>query len=164
MINNKDNILNKLTVGMAGRAAEEMVFGETFASTGAHKDIEAATNLAWSYAGKYGFDGFYGSITSKSNDNDFEIFNRDKIGEIAESLLKEAKEKAKSLLHTNLKFYQTSLAILMEKTKISTKDFEQIAISFGIPVKEVKSGEKLVLDYEGMTKKFLNSKSKKARA
>ena len=149
---------------MAGRAAEEMVFGETFASTGAVKDIEAATNMAWSYAGKYGFDGFFGSITSKSNDNDYEIFNRDKIGEITESLIKEAKERAKSLLHTNLKFYQTSLSTLIEKSKISTKEFEQIAISFGIPIKEVKSGEKLVLDYEAMTKKFLNSKSKKARA
>ena len=164
MMNSKDTLLNKLVVSMAGRAAEEMVFGETFASTGAVKDIEAATNMAWSYAGKYGFDGFFGSITSKSNDNDYEIFNRDKIGEITESLIKEAKERAKSLLHTNLKFYQTSLSTLIEKSKISTKEFEQIAISFGIPIKEVKSGEKLVLDYEAMTKKFLNSKSKKARA
>ena len=79
-------------------------------------------------------------------------------------ILKEAKEKAKSLLHTNLKFYQTALNLLLEKTKVSPKEFEQIAASFGVPVKEVKSGEKLVLDYEGMTKKFLNSKVRKARA
>ena len=164
VMENKSNILDRLAVGMAGRAAEEMVFGESFASTGAVKDIETATNVAWSYAGRYGFDGFAGAITSKSNDNDMEIFNRDRISEITESLLKEAKEKAKSLLHTNLKFYQTALNLLLEKTKVSPKEFEQIAASFGVPVKEVKSGEKLVLDYEGMTKKFLNSKVRKARA
>jgi len=164
MLENKDTLLKKLVVSMAGRAAEEMVFGENNASIGAQKDIEVATSSAWSYVGAYGFDGFAGKVTSKSNDNDFEIFNRDKVGEIAESLVKESKEQAKSLLHTNLKFYQTALQILLEKGKLTTKEFEAIAVDFSIPVTEIKSGEKLVLDYEGLTDKFLHSKPKKRKA
>jgi cell division protease FtsH len=163
MLESKTTLLKKLAIGMAGRAAEEMVFGEIDATIGAQKDIEAATTLAWSYVGKYGFDGFTGSITSKSNDNEFEIFNREKISEIAESLMKEAKEQAKSLLHQNLKFYQVALNALLEKGKLTTKEFQEIAVSFGIKVQEVKSGEKLLLDYEGMTKKFLHSKAAKRK-
>lgn len=164
MLENKTTLLKKLTIGMAGRAAEEMVFGENNASSGAVKDIETATANACSYVAVYGFDGFAGKITSKTNDNDGEIFNADKIGEIAEGLVKEAKEQAKSLLHTNLKFYQTSLQLLLEKGKLSPKEFGEIATEFGITVKEVKSGEKLILDYEGLTHKFLNSKAKKRDA
>ena len=165
MLETKDNLLKKLVVSMAGRAAEEMVFGETFASVGAQKDIESATTQAWSYAGRYGFDGFTGAITSKSNDNEFEIFNREKIGEITEALLKDAKEKAKSLLHTNLKFYQTALNVLLENGKMSPKEFATVATSFNIPVEEVKSGEKVMLGYEEMTRKFLHlKKMKKAKA
>ena len=122
------------------------------------KDIENATDVAWKYVGRYGFGGFYGHVTSRSNDNDFEIFDREKVSQVEESLLKEAKEQAKSLLHTNLKFYQTSLNVLMEKGKISPAEFKDIAISFGIPVKDIKTGEKLILDYKDLTKKFLNSK------
>lgn len=158
MMENRENILKKLVVGMAGRAAEEMVFGETFASSGAQKDIETATEIAWKYVGHYGFAGFYGHVTSRSNDNDCEIFDREDVSQAVEALLKEAKEQAKSLLHTNLKFYQTSLGILMEKGKISPKEFEGIAVGFGISVREVKSGERLMLDYKNITKKFLNTK------
>jgi len=155
MMENKDNLLKKLIVSMAGRAAEEMVFGEINATTGAVRDIETATHSAWAYVGRYGFDGFAGAVTSKSNDNEFEIFNREKISEVAESLVNESKGQAKSLLHTNLKFYQTSLRILLENGKMSPKEFQSIATDFKIPVTEVKSGERLVLDYEGMTNKFL---------
>jgi cell division protease FtsH len=158
MVENRENLLKKLIVGMAGRAAEEMVFGETFASIGAQKDIETATDIAWKYVGHYGFGGFYGHVTSRSNDNDCEIFDREKVSQTVEALLKEAKEQAKSLLHTNLKFYQTSLGVLMEKGKISPKEFEAIAVGFGISVKEIKSGERLLLDYKNITKKFLNTK------
>jgi cell division protease FtsH len=164
MMENRENILKKLMVGMAGRAAEEMVFGETFASVGAQKDIETATDVAWKYVGQYGFGGFYGRVTSRSNDNDFEIFDRQDIGQAVENLLKEAKEQAKSLLHTNLKFYQTSLGMLMEKGKLSPTEFKDIATNFGIAVKEVKTGEKLILDYKDITKQFLNTKKISAAA
>jgi predicted metalloprotease with PDZ domain len=62
-----------------------------------------------------------------------------------------------------LKFYQVALNALLEKGKLTTKEFQEIAVSFGIKVQEVKSGEKLLLDYEGMTKKFLHSKAAKRK-
>lgn len=168
MMSNKDNLFNKMVVGMAGRAAEEMVFGEINASTGASKDIEVVTMDACKYVAHYGFDGFAGRVTSKSNDNDFEVFNRDRLGEIADTLVKSAKDKAKSLLHTNLKFFQTSLQYLLEKGKLTPTEFQVIAEDFGFEAKEIKTGDKLVLNYSELTQNFLNSKksgrSKKSKA
>ena len=159
-IDSKSVFLKKLTVALAGRAAEEIVFGEVDATIGAEKDIESATNMAWAYVGSYGFDGFTGRITSKSNDNDYEIFNREKISEITESLLKEAKDSAKAVIHQNLKFYQSALEQLLTKGKITPTEFEEIAKNFGFnKLEKVKSGEKLILNYEGMAKKFLHSKA-----
>lgn len=157
MIQNKENVFKILMVMMAGRAAEEMVFGESQTSIGAQKDIENATESAWSYVGKYGFNEYCGAITSKSNDNDFEIFNREKIGEITESLLKEAKLKSREILNNNLKLYQAVLSQLLNNGKISPKEFENIARKFGITINESNTGMRVLLDYKSMTHKFLDS-------
>lgn len=166
MLENKDNLVKVLAVKMAGRAAEEIVFGDNFASTGAGKDIESATQSAWCYVGRHGFGTFHGAITSKSNDNEFEVFDRDNISKLTENLLKEAKDQARLIIQSNLKFYQTALHSLLEKGKMSPKEFGDVAGNFGFVLKEIRNGEKLLLEYEDMTKKFLSksvSKMKKIK-
>ena len=51
----------KLAITMAGRAAEELLFGE--ASTGAEDDLEHATRLAREMAGRYGFADEVGPVS-----------------------------------------------------------------------------------------------------
>jgi cell division protease FtsH len=51
----------KLAVTLAGRAAEELTFGE--ASTGAEDDLEAATRLAREMAGRHGFADEVGAVS-----------------------------------------------------------------------------------------------------
>lgn len=155
MTTNKENTLKTLICKMAGRAAEEMVFGESHVSTGAQKDIQDATEMAWEYVGKNGFDYYCGSITSKSNDNDYEIFDRDKISQLTEGILKQAKTDARALMNKNIKFYQFALNQLLNNGKISPKEFEDIAIKFGIKINIVETGAKVLFDYKNRTNNFL---------
>ena len=134
------------------------VFGENLVTSGAHGDIKFATSEAWNYVGHYGFDGFASYITSTDEKSDGCVFNRKQIGEVVEGLLKDAKEKAKSLIHTNLQFFQSSLEYLLYNKKISSKEFSEIAKKFNIHLKEIKTGESIILGYEEMTKKFLSKK------
>lgn len=154
---NKDNILKTLVCKMAGRAAEELVFGETNASAGAQKDIVDATELAWEYVGKNGFDYYCGAVTSKSNDNDYEIFDRDKISEITEKILKDAKNEAKDLLNKHLEFYRTALNRLLTNGKISPSEFGDIAREFGVTANQADTGMRILLDYKSLTHTFLNA-------
>jgi hypothetical protein len=56
-IMSKQNVLDEICVLLAGRAAEELVFGQTFSSSGAASDIGKATQLAGQYTRHWGFDG-----------------------------------------------------------------------------------------------------------
>jgi cell division protease FtsH len=157
MTENRNNIINALNVLMAGRSAEEIIFGEDSASTGAAGDISQATRKALEYINAYAFDGFSGAVTSEGTNNTGKIFDREKTGEVANNMLKEAKEKSKDILHKNISLYKNLLAFLMKNGKITSNDFIEIFKKNGISLKEIKTGETISLKYEDSVNKFLNS-------
>ncbi|WP_043922609.1 ATP-dependent zinc metalloprotease FtsH [Leadbettera azotonutricia] len=63
----KSELLAQITVLLAGRAAEEIEFGEE--STGAANDIERATALARSMVTQYGMSGKFGAMSLESVQN-----------------------------------------------------------------------------------------------
>ena len=63
----KEELLNKITVYMGGRAAEELVC-ETI-TTGASNDIEQATRIARSMVSRYGMSDQYGMMALETNQN-----------------------------------------------------------------------------------------------
>ncbi|MBQ8301671.1 MAG: ATP-dependent zinc metalloprotease FtsH [Clostridia bacterium] len=65
----KDEILDQITVFMAGRAAEELVFG--IKTTGAANDIERATQLARSMITQYGMSDKFGMAALESIQNKY---------------------------------------------------------------------------------------------
>ncbi|MBX6395165.1 MAG: AAA family ATPase [Alicyclobacillaceae bacterium] len=52
MLYTRSELLNKISMTLGGRAAEELVFGET--TTGAEQDLEQATELAWALVTRFG--------------------------------------------------------------------------------------------------------------
>jgi len=154
---NRENILDTLSVLMAGRSAEEIVFGENSASIGAEGDISRATEKALAYIGRYAFDGFSGTVTGESVNNTGKIFDREKSNEVANNMLKDAKEKSKDILHKNISLYKKLLAFLIKNGKMSSNDFVEIFKNEGIILKEIKTGETINLKYEDSINKFLNS-------
>ena len=63
----KDELLAEITTFLAGRAAEQAVFGTT--STGAHNDIERATKIARSMITQYGMSEKFGAISLEGTEN-----------------------------------------------------------------------------------------------
>jgi cell division protease FtsH len=153
---NKDTMIKQIQMCLAGRVAEEVVFGHQMASIGAAKDFEQATQWAWAYVGRNAFDGYVGYITQKTNDNDFEIYNREEIGKKTESILQDAKNAAADILNEHLDMFKEMLRLLMKNGKLNRIEFGAIASAHGIPLKDVPDGELLILGYEGLLKKFLS--------
>lgn len=58
----KSKLMADLYVAMAGRAAEELVFGADHVTTGASADIEMATNLARKMVGEWGMSNEIGMV------------------------------------------------------------------------------------------------------
>lgn len=155
---NKDTVQKNIQVCLAGRVAEEIVFGSKMASIGACADFEQATSLAWGYVGRYAFDGYVGYITQKNTDNDYEIYNRDEIGKISEKILQDAKQAVTDLLMSHMTMYKKMLNVLITNGKMNRQEFIDIADQHNLKLNLVKDGERLMLDYKSLTEKFLATK------
>jgi len=57
----RTELLGKIDVLLGGRAAERLVFGEV--STGAHNDLQRATDIAWAMVAEYGMGQTLGPAT-----------------------------------------------------------------------------------------------------
>lgn len=58
----KKDFIHQIQIALAGRAAEEIIFGKEMITTGASNDIEKATHYLKDFVIKYGMDDTYGLI------------------------------------------------------------------------------------------------------
>ncbi|MCR4892009.1 MAG: ATP-dependent zinc metalloprotease FtsH [Lachnospiraceae bacterium] len=148
-LNSEAELRAMLVTTVAGRAAEELVFDTV--TTGAANDIEKATKIARSMVTQYGMSKRFGLMSLESvedrylsgrtilncsdetaADIDTEIMN----------LLKEAYEKAKSLLEENRPLLDRLAKFLIQKETITGKEFMKIfREEKGLPEPPEKSPE-----------------------
>lgn len=88
----KQDLYNNIMIALGGRAAEEIIFGNTNITTGASSDLEKASDIALSLVGSLGMDHNYGllnidSVLSKNINTDNNLLVR--ANEILEELYKE---------------------------------------------------------------------------
>ncbi len=129
----KEELLARLTTLLAGRAAEELVFGSV--TTGASNDIEKATSIARAMVTQYGMSEKFGlmgleSIEDRYLDGRPVLKCADETAaeidhEVME-LLRVSHEKARELLAENREPLDKLAAFLIEKETISGKEFMQI--------------------------------------
>ncbi|WP_054740346.1 ATP-dependent metallopeptidase FtsH/Yme1/Tma family protein [Cellulosilyticum ruminicola] len=62
MYMNKTELLNSIKISLAGRAAEEIIFGKNLITTGASNDIEKASESMRNILLRYGMDTSYGLV------------------------------------------------------------------------------------------------------
>jgi len=129
----KDEILDELAVLVAGRVAEELVFNTK--TTGAANDIERASDLARAMIAQYGMSDRFGfaaleKIQSKyldgrnvSNCSEETLTQLD--NEIIK-VLKDAHEKATSMLSENMEALHKIAEFLIEKETITGEQFMTI--------------------------------------
>ncbi len=129
----KDEIVEQITVCLAGRCAEEIIFN--ISTTGASNDIERATQLARSMVAQYGMSDRFGmteleSMKSKyldgravANCSETTLAELDK--EVI-SILKDCHKTASDLLESNIEALKRISEFLIEKENITGDEFMKI--------------------------------------
>ncbi|MDR2630606.1 MAG: ATP-dependent zinc metalloprotease FtsH [Spirochaetaceae bacterium] len=129
----RSELLARITTLLAGRAAEEIEFGEI--STGAANDIERATKLARSMVTQYGMSGKFGMMALESVQNQYldgrsvslvsEATGADVDKEVA-CILDECHQKALALLRQNRDRLAEIALFLIERETMSGFQFMEL--------------------------------------
>jgi cell division protease FtsH len=129
----KDEILDQITVFLAGRAAEELIFN--IKTTGASNDIERATSLARNMITQYGMSDKFGMAGLESVQNKYldgrNVSNcseetKTMVDKEVVKVLKDCYEKAMNLLKDNLTALHEIAEFLIDKETITGDQFMEI--------------------------------------
>ncbi len=126
----RSELLAQITCLLAGRTAEELIFGES--STGASNDIERATKMARSMVTQYGMSETFDMMGLESIQSQY-LDGRNvptcseatgaKIDEEVKSIILECHEKARALLNENRDALERIARHLIEKETITGAEF-----------------------------------------
>ena len=132
-LNNKNEILDQITVFLAGRAAEEVVFNTQ--TTGASNDIERATAMARQMITMYGMSDKFGLVGFESIESKYldgrHVSNcseetKTQIDNEVVRIMKERYDIAKTLLIQNRDALDEISEFLIEKETITGDEFMEI--------------------------------------
>lgn len=133
----KGKMLQEIKVDLAGRIAEELIFGDI--TTGASQDIKVATKTARSMVTEYGMSEKVGMI-HYGDDNGDEVFLGRDLGharnygeEVATLIDQEVKRiidecyaETKEILMENMDVLHRCADLLLEKERIDRSEFEAL--------------------------------------
>ena len=136
MFMTKGRMLQEIMVSLGGRIAEEIIFDDI--TTGASSDIKKATQIAKKMVTRYGMSENVGVICY--DDDDDEVFiGRDlahtrgygegvatAIDQEVKRIIDECYAKAKQIITENRSVLDACAKLLLEKEKISQKEFEAL--------------------------------------
>lgn len=126
----KEQILDKITVLMGGRAAEDVIFNKV--TSGAAKDIEQATKIARQMVTRYGMSDEFGMMALETVDSPYLsedttlLVSPDtatKIDSEVQLIIKTCYEKALNILKENKEKLHEISKYLYEKETISGNEF-----------------------------------------
>lgn len=129
----KEDLFNRIATLTGGRAAEETVFGTI--TTGASNDIEQATKLARAMVTRYGMSDKYDMMALETVSNAYLggdtslACSPETAAEIDNEVLrviKEAHNKAKNIISSNMEIMHEAAKFLMEKETITGDEFMEI--------------------------------------
>lgn len=148
-LNTEAELRTMLVKFLAGRAAEEIVFGNV--TTGASNDIEKATDIARAMVTQYGMSKKFGlmgleTVESKYLSNKASMQCADataaEVDKEVMALLKESYDRAKELLTENRECLDKIAEFLIEKETITGKEFMRIFHEIkGIPSEDDAKNE-----------------------
>jgi len=139
----REYVLNRITMLLGGRAAEELVLGET--TTGAGDDLQKATDLSRRMVCEWGMSETLGPVTFGKKDD--EVFLGRDFGQVQDysdktameidsevrSILKTSYEKARKILSDNLSLLHKMAELLLERESLDSSAIEDL-------IREYRSG------------------------
>lgn len=122
MFQSQRQISANIKVLLAGRAAEELIFGVKEITTGASNDIQKASSLTVDYMNKYGMDSEMGlfSLEVLSEVHDDHLVKK------CRELINDLYEETKEMLQTNITILENITAELLDKESLGSEDIERI--------------------------------------
>ncbi len=141
----KSELLDRLTVLLGGRIAEEITFGEI--STGAHNDLQRATDIATSMVKEYGMSEKLGYVTFEKekrplflqspfqSSREYSEETAKEIDEEVKRIIDETYARAKGILLQNKAQLKKLTTVLLEKEVVEEEDLKKI---LGKPLAEVE--------------------------
>lgn len=112
MFYSKMHLLATITGYLGGRASEEIIFGKTNITTGAHDDLEKATNIARRMITEYGMSEELGLVQFENPRDDMMPFAK---SNISINIANKIDEEIKNTLD---KCYQEAVAIIKKNRKM----------------------------------------------
>ncbi|OON96091.1 MAG: cell division protein FtsH [Candidatus Epulonipiscioides saccharophilum] len=122
MYQTKQDILINIKIALAGRVAEELIFGKDLITTGASNDIEKATKYIKDYITKYGMDDHFGMVH-------VEVFGdsvKDEVLNLIKKLIKELYAETIDLLHANKSSLDKLASELIAKETLNNEDIDHL--------------------------------------
>ena len=136
MFNTRGKMLENIQVCLGGRIAEELIFDDI--TTGASQDIKQATKIAKAMVTKYGMSATMGMV-SYGDDQDEVFIGRDlahargfsentaaAIDQEVKAIIDGCYAKAKAIIRQYEYVLHSCAALLLEKEKIGSKEFEAL--------------------------------------
>jgi len=133
----KSELLERMAVLLGGRVAEEIVFGEV--STGAHNDLQRATDIATSMVKEYGMSESLGYVTFEkekkplflpssvfSSTKEYSEDTARKIDEEIKKIVDQTYQKAKEILINKRDKLDELARLLLEKEVVEEADLKRI--------------------------------------
>lgn len=121
MYQNKDYLLKRIMVLLGGRAAEEIILGKDFITTGAFNDLKNATSIITNIVTKYGMGDSLGLLNFDELSN-LNGIGTEKIVEECKSVLNKLYDNVVELLKNNINLLNTISNVLIEKETIYYED------------------------------------------
>ncbi len=132
-IESKDDMLSDITTAVAGRAAEEIVFG--IRSSGAANDIEQATNMAMNMVNVYGMSDEFDMMGLSSVQNKYldgrmvsnvSDITRSRADKEVQEIIRDCHRKATDILKTHMDALRDIAEFLINKETITGDEFMDI--------------------------------------
>lgn len=152
---NKENFLKQISVFLAGRVAEEIVFGDSHVGAGAVMDIHRATQIAAQMIRMYAMYDNQSKIGCHTESSPSSVnLDINPTNDQIESVICSQKSFIKNLLETNLFLLGDVADFLIEHEKIEFEDYERIFKARNKIVRLFDSKETIYTEYRDMYQNF----------
>ncbi len=146
----REELQNKISVLLGGRAAEQLVFG--YFSTGAADDLARATDIARDMVTRYGMDEWLGHVALEAQRPRFldvpaapargvEISEAtlQRIDEAVRGIITRAFERATAVLHINREVLERSARALLERETLDEQMLDELTADLQVrPESDIK--------------------------
>jgi len=122
----REYLYNRIIVSLGGRAAEEIMYGKEYVTTGASSDLISANGIAKDMISRFGMDDALGLISIDSNDIGLGNDIKNDINVACKNIVSTAYRRAITIINGELRVFSEIADTLLAKKKIGSKEVNKL--------------------------------------